>query len=267
MALSIRAKQLLLLIFYIIFCALIKVAKADEIKVAVASNFLQPMQTLASIYEKETGQKVAISSGSTGKLYAQIMQGAPYDLFFGANSREPKKLENTGFAVKDSRITYAVGKIILWSTNPYFTDVKDLAQALAPGSLKTLAIANPRTAPYGAAAMEVLHNLKIPLQGIRIIRGENINQTWQFVSSGNADAGFVAASQLKTLDNSTNGYGIDVPINLYSAIEQQAVLLSSSKQASQASDFLRFVQRGDIKQLIVGFGYDSVSASDAVARH
>lgn len=260
---SIRFKQILLLISYLLICVAMKISYADELKVAVASNFLKPMKSVAHLYEKETGHQVKISSASTGKLYAQIIHGAPFDLFFAANIREPEKLVKTGYAKADSRFTYATGKIVLWSDKLELGDSLQLKQLLSDAAIKTIAIANPKTAPYGAAAMEVMKKLNTPLQDIRLIRGENINQTWQFLRSGNADIGFVAASQLYNSENAL-GHSINIPLNLYTAIEQQVVLLSSSQKINIANDFLKFIQRMDIKQHIAKFGYDFVDASAAI---
>jgi len=257
MNLSIRKRKIIILSAYLLFCLLFKVStsKAESVSVAVASNFLQPMQALAVLYENQTGIKVQVSSGSTGKLYAQIVHGAPYDLFFAANSSEPKKLEKMGNAIIGSRFTYAIGEIVLWSNLADEKSKTDIIEILTDSSLETLAIANPRIAPYGAAAMDVIRNLNISIKGMRIVRGENINQTWQFLRTGNADVGFIATSQLSDAENMINGYYIHIPANLYAPIEQQAVLLSSSKNKELANQFLNFIQRDDIKQKISNFGY------------
>jgi len=266
MILSIRKKQVIFILCYLFICAVVKVANAQDIKVAVASNFLQPMKSLTRLYEKETGQRVKISSGSTGKFYTQIIHGAPYDLFFAANTREPERLEKRGYAIHGSRMTYAVGKIILWSKKHDVRDQSEIKSILTETSIKTIAIANPKTAPYGVAAMEVIHQLNISLQVIRVIKGENINQTWQFLQTGNVDMGFIAASQIKDPDKIQGGYYLNIPINLYTAIEQQAVILSSSKKVTLAKKFLIFIQREDIKQRIAKYGYYFVNNAAVVMR-
>jgi len=260
----IRQKQVIFLFFYIVACILVKTANADELKLAVASNFLSPIKNLASIYEKETGNKVLISSGSTGKLYAQIIHGAPYDLFFAANVEEPKRLEKSGHALSNSRLTYAIGKIIIWSKKHNISNQTELSDLLNNKIIKTLAVANPKTAPYGAAAMEIIHKLDISLHGIRVVKGENINQTWQFTQSGSVDVGFIAASQLNA-GIINQGYHLNVPVNLYQAIEQQVVLLTSSKNPELGKSFLSFIRRADIKQRIEKFGYGSLGTTDVVA--
>ena len=255
MAFSIRSKQILILAGYLLFFLSIKLSGASELNIAVASNFLQPMKTLANIYEKETGNQVRISSGSTGKLYAQIIHGAPYDLFFAANSKEPESLEYKGFATSGTRFTYAVGQIVLWSKNIKLASAADLKQVFGGQKIKTLAVANPKTAPYGIAALEILKNLNISLRGIRVLKGENINQTWQFTQTGNADVGFIAASQWESSIRARTGLVFTPPQHLYSEIEQQAVLLAASKNSDAAEDFLKFIKREDIQKTIASFGY------------
>ena len=262
MTLTIRKKQVIFLLSYIVVCVLVKAANAEELKLAVASNFLKPMKTLVAIYEKETAQRVLISSGSTGKLYAQIIHGAPYDLFFAANTREPMRLEKSGHAIVGSRTTYAVGKIVLWSKNHNISQQTEIAKIFSDKSLKTLAIANPKTAPYGAAAMQVINNLNIPLQDLRVVQGENINQTFQFLLSSNVDFGFIAASQQSAFQK--EGYFLPIPDDLYTPIEQQVVVLASSKHLIEAEKFLKFISRVDVKQQIAAYGYDLLNSSSTV---
>jgi len=254
MFLSIRAKQVLLFGSYVIACLVIKAVNADELKLAVASNFLTPMKSLVNIYEKETNVKVVISSASTGKLYTQILHGAPYDLFFAANKREPQRLEQNGLAIRGSRTTYAIGKIILWSKKYDISKLDNLANFFSGTSIKVLAIANPKTAPYGVAAMEVLKPYNIPKGSVKIIKGENINQTFQYLASGNADVGFISMSQLNAVNH--NGYTRKVPLEHYAAIEQQVVLLAKSDNVIQSKRFLQFLQENRIQSEIYNFGYE-----------
>ena len=142
-----------------IICLGVKLANAGEVRIAVASNFLKPMKDLAHIYTKETGNQVKVSSGSTGKLYTQILHGAPYDIFFAASSSEPEKLVSKGLGIDSSRFTYAIGRVLLWSKSHNLGNVSDLKRLISEGKVQTLAIANAKTAPYGYAAEEILKNL------------------------------------------------------------------------------------------------------------
>ncbi|MDX1811266.1 MAG: molybdate ABC transporter substrate-binding protein [Gammaproteobacteria bacterium] len=262
MSLSIRSKQILILVSYLLLGLCIKLANAGEVKIAVASNFLQPMKNLAEVYESETGHIVKISSGSTGKLFAQISHGAPYDLFFAANSREPEKLETQGLAINGSRFTYAVGEVVLWSKHTQFASLADIQKVFEQKKIHTIALANPKTAPYGIAAQEVLKNLGVSLRGVKLIKGENINQAWQYTQTGNADIGFIAASQWKAgTARPRKGLVFYPPKNLYSEIEQQAVMLSSSKNADVAQDFLNFIKREDVQKKIAAFGYGQTNVA------
>lgn len=213
-------------------------AEADRLHAAVASNFQPAMVVLARDFERQSGHQLTLSYGSTGKHYAQIVNGAPFDVFLAADVERPRRLESDGLAVTGSRFTYAVGKLVLWSPRP--GRFEDGAKALAEGDFRFLAIANPRTAPYGLAAQQVLGNLGRweSLQS-RIVRGGNIGQTFAYVKSGNAELGFVALSQLAGLDESDRGSTWAVPDELYVSIEQQAVLLADREAARAFLDFLR----------------------------
>lgn len=226
---------------------------ADKIQVAVASNFTEAIKSIAEHYEVSTGQKVTLIFGSTGKHYAQIINGAPFDAYFAADSKRPKRLEEEGVAVPGSRFTYAIGKIVLWSPKAGYVD--SAGKVLEQSEFRHLAIANPKLAPYGKAAQEVLQGRRLwnVLKG-RLVRGENIGQTFQFVKSGNAELGLIAASQVKRPDHSIEGSFWDVPQSLYSPIEQQAVLLNDN-QAARA--FLAFVKSDEALDIIRGFGYDA----------
>lgn len=225
---------------------------AAEIRLAVASNFANAITTLAERFESNTGHKVTLIFGSTGKHYAQIKHGAPFDAFFAADVRRPERLEKEGVAVPGSRFTYAVGKLVLWSPKPGYVDAQ--AQVLEQKQFHYLAIANPELAPYGKAAQQVLQarGLWDGLQG-HIVRGENISQAFQFVKSGNAELGFVAYSQVKRPEQPFEGSFWKVPQVLYTPIEQQAVLLKESKAARA---FLLFMQTGEALKIIHEYGYD-----------
>ncbi len=225
---------------------------ADEISVAVASNFAGTLKVIAGNFEAASGHKVRISIGSTGKHYAQIHHGAPFDVFFAADSRRPALLEAEGAALPGSRFTYAVGRLVLWSPKPGYVDTQ--GRILETGKFQHLAMANPRLAPYGKAAQEVLQHLGLwkALKG-RAVRGENIAQAFQFVKSGNAALGFVAWSQILRPGQPVTGSWWDIPNALYTPIEQQAVLLNDSKAARA---FVRFVKTEKSRELIRSFGYD-----------
>ena len=226
---------------------------AEQIRVAVASNFADAMTAIVERFEARTGQRVTISSASTGKHYAQIMNGAPFDAFFAADAHRPQLLENEGLALPKTRFTYAVGRLVLWSPASGYVDAQ--GSVLQRGEFHHLAIANPKLAPYGKAAQQVLQarGLWERLSG-RLVRGENIAQTFQFVKSGNAELGFVAYSQVKRPDRPIEGSVWHVPQALYAPIEQQAVLL---KDRDAARRFVAFVRGGEALKIIHDYGYDT----------
>jgi len=228
---------------------------AVEIRVAVASNFLLPVRALAEIYQEDTDNKVIISSGSTGKLYAQIVNGAPYDVFLSANRREPERLEKEGYAVSGSRFTYAEGKLVLW--DPKGLHQQDTLEAvLVEKNYKRLSIANPLTAPYGTAALTVLQKLGLDSsKDFKILRGENVSQAYQYVMTGAADIGFVALSQLKAGNKESQGTYWISREGMHQPILQQAVLLTSAKDKQQAREFLDFLKSSKGREMIESFGY------------
>jgi len=219
-----------------------------EVRIAVASNFKQPASVLVSRFQKTTESNITVTVASTGKIYAQIENGAPFDVFLAADSEAPIKLENENLAASGTRFTYAVGTLVLWSPRKEFVDPE--GKVLEGGEFEKLAIANPSLAPYGRAAEEVLKRAGLwdRLQD-NIVRGENVGQTYQFVDSGNAEIGFVALSQVKGKGGS---YWI-VPRRLYSPIEQQAVLLSDD---ATARGFLAYLKSDEAKKVIRDFGYE-----------
>jgi len=224
---------------------------AEEIRVVAASNFTGAIREIAGRFEMKTQHKVSVISGSTGKHYAQISNGAPFDVFFAADVKRPELLEKKGLALPGSRFTYAVGKIVLWSPDPDYIDTS--ANVLKQGNFNHLSIANPKLAPYGRAAQQVLKKLGLwnKLQG-RMVRGENVGQAFQFVKSGNARLGFVAFSQIKKPDNAIEGSFWQVPESLYDPIDQQAVLIKDNEAARA---FLDFVRQDEALQIIRNFGY------------
>lgn len=228
-------------------------ARADT-QVAVAANFAGPAQKIAAEFEKQTGHKAIIATGSTGKFYAQIVNGAPFDILLAADDETPAKLEKEGHAVAGKRFTYATGKLVLWSAMPAIID--DKAEVLKRGGFNHLAIANPKVAPYGAAAMETMKALGVydALQS-KLVMGENIAQTHQFVATGNALLGFVALSQVLK-DGKIEGSYWSVPEKLYTPIRQDAALLGKGKDNKAATAFLDFLKTNKAaKDIILSYGY------------
>lgn len=234
-------------------------ALAEPLRVAVASNFLLPAKVLTEHYEETSGKEVTISSGSTGKLYAQIVNGAPYAVFLAANVAEPKRLEAQGLAVAGSRFTYAIGRLVLWSRDPTRVTEGNGADLISNGDFVRLAVSNPKTAPYGVASVQTMRALGLDptALGSRLVRGENVSQTYQFVFGGNADLGFVALSQISNPGRSAEGSHWLVPANLHEPIEQQAVLLSRAAKDPAAKSFLDYLRSAEIIDLIATFGYGS----------
>ncbi len=236
-------------------CLASTAVSAQTVTVAVAANFLATSKILAHQFEQESHDKVLLSAGSTGKLYAQIRHGAPYDVFLAADKRRPKLLESEGVALKGSRFTYAIGRLALWSPK---SGLVDTAGAVLRGSsIQKLAIANPKTAPYGAAAQQVLQKMYVWQQySGRIVRGEDVGQTWQFVSTGNADAGFIALAQI-TLANGNRRSGSLwlVPQQMYTPIEQQAVTLKRAQGNAAAHAFTAFLRSKQARAEISRQGY------------
>ncbi len=220
----------------------------DELLVAVASNFIAPMREIATAFEQQTGHKVTLASGSSGKLYAQIRHGAPFDVFLSADDEKPRALEAGGYALPGSRFTYALGWLALWSPNS--TDPKGLLH----GDFARLALANPRLAPYGQAALSTLANLGLlERTRSRWVQGENIAQTYQFVASGNADLAFVALSQLNS--QSQPGGVWRVPSELHAPIRQDAVAISGSTKPILSSELLGFLKSESTAEILSRYGY------------
>lgn len=239
------------LVFFSLLLSISVQTQAEQINVAVASNFAAAITDVSQRFENETGHQLTLIFGSTGKLYTQIKNGAPFDVFLAADERRPALLESNGDAIAGSRFTYAIGKIVLWSPDIQYSNPG--ISTLQQQDFRFLAIANPKLAPYGRAAEETLQALQLSdLFNGKIVRGENINQALQFVSSGNAQLGFVAFSQIK-MTASSNSYW-EVPQELYSPIQQQALLI---KDNDTARDFLNYLQRPDIINIINNYGYST----------
>ena len=229
-------------------------ASAAEVKVAVAANFAQTLKEISTVFEKDTGHKIAITQGSTGKLYAQISQGAPFDVLLSADDETPEKLVAEGKAINGTRFTYAIGRLALWSPKPDLVD--EGGQVLKTDKFRFLAIANSRVAPYGRAAVQVMQKLGV-LASIepRVVQGESITQTFQFISTGNAQLGFVALSQINENGKLKSGSAWIVPENMHEQLRQDAVLLNPGKDSAGASAFLNFLKSDKAKKIIAAHGY------------
>lgn len=241
-------------LFFALTAAIVGLASADEVQVAVAANFTAPMQRIAAQFEKDTGHKAVLSFGATGKFYAQIVNGAPFEVLLAADDETPARLEKEGQGMAGSRFTYAVGKLVLWSADPKLVDAQ--GEVLKTGNFRHLAIANPKTAPYGTAAVEALGKLGLlaGLQG-RFVQGENISQTQQFVVTGNAELGFVALSQVLKDGKLASGSAWTVPASLYQPIRQDAVLLAKGKDKPAAGALLAYLKGDKARTVIAAFGY------------
>ena len=229
-------------------------AFADEVQVAVAANFTAPMKLIAAAFEKDTGHKAVLTFGATGKFYAQITNGAPFDVFLAADDETPARLEKEGAAVNASRFTYATGQLVLWSAQPGAVDAH--GEVLRTGDFKKLAIAAPKLAPYGAAALETITKLGLRSRlEPRIVTGESIGQAFSFVATGNAELGFVALSQVYENDQIKNGSAWVVPEALHRPLRQDAVLLGKGVGNKAAVMLLAFLKTENAKAVIRAFGY------------
>jgi len=244
-------------IFVFLFCSQMFVfsASAEEVRIAVATNFLATLKEIVRNFSRDTGHTAVISSGSSGKLYAQIKHGAPFDVFFSADVQRPHLLEKEGLATQGSRFVYAVGRLTLWSPDADMINGNG-KEVLSNSGFRRLAIANPKTAPYGAAAQSALQALGLwnQMKG-RLVQGENVGQTLQFVFSRNAQFGFVSLSQV--LDSKINGSGSrwDVPADLHDPLHQEAVLLAKGQGNEAALGFLEYVKSQRAREIIERFGY------------
>lgn len=242
----------------LVFLGLILAPPANQAAttlVAVASNFTKPMTEIAAAFEKATGHTANLSFGASGKFVAQLENGGPFEVFLSADEKNPKKLAQDGFAVADSQFTYAIGKLVLWSAKPHFVD--DQGQVLNKANFKHLALADPKLAPYGAAAVEFMQNLGLydKLQSL-FVQGENIAQTQQFISSGNAELGFLALSQVIENGKIGNGSGWIVPTDKHKAILQDAILLKTGAENPAAPAFMTFLKSPEALAIIQKYGYD-----------
>ena len=230
-------------------------AWADEVQVAVAANFTAPIQTIAKDFEKDTGHKLVAAYGATGQFYAQIKNGAPFEVFLAADDSTPAKLEQEKEIVAGSRFTYAIGTLALWSAKPGYVDAK--GEVLKKNDFKHLSIANPKAAPYGLAATQVLDKLKLTgATKTKIVEGQNITQAFQFVSTGNAELGFVALSQVYKDGKISEGSAWIVPAELHDPIRQDAVILNKGKDNPAAKALVDYLKGPKAAAVIKSYGYE-----------
>lgn len=241
-------------LIFLASAAFAQVAASAEVAVAVAANFAAPMKLIAADFEKDSGHKLNLSFGATGKFYTQIHNGAPYEVFLAADDETPARLEKEGKGVAGSRFTYAIGQLALWSAMPDFVD--SAGAVLKAGKFSHIAIASPKLAPYGQAALQALQkmNLADALKP-KMVQGENISQTFQFVSTGNAELGFVALSQVQENGALKSGSVWVVPDHLYEPIRQDVILLDKGKESGAARALLTYLKSDRAKKIIERFGY------------
>lgn len=230
-------------------------ALAAEARVAVAANFAEPIKAIAAVLEKTTGHTLKISTGASGAFYTQIRNGAPFDVFLSADNERPEMLEKDGLTQPGTRFTYATGKLVLWSAKAGRVD--DKGAVLKAADLGKVAFANPRTAPYGTAAMQVMDKLglKDALRP-RLVQGESIGQTFNFVKTGNADVGFVALSQVLSEGRLKEGSMWVIPQVNHDPIRQDAVLLKRGADNEAAKALLKLLQSPNTRDLIRSYGYE-----------
>ena len=229
--------------------------QAAEVQVAVAANFAGTFQKLAAAFQAESGHTVLTVVGSTGKFYQQVKAGAPFDVLLAADDETPKKLEDEGLAVRGQRFTYARGKLVLWSARPDLVDAK--GEVLSQGHFDKLALADPKLAPYGAAALETLGKLGVldRLKG-KLVQGESIAQAYQFIATGNADLGFVALSMVAAPGKAATGSWWVVPASFHTPLLQDAALLKKAEGSAAAKALLAYLKRDKARALIRSHGYD-----------
>jgi len=245
---------LLSILFWVLSFGLVHTARAGEVIAAVAANFVAPMQALAAEFQRETGHKVVLSFGPTGSFYAQIKNGAPFDVFLSADSATPARLETEGDAVPGSRFTYAIGALVLWSAREGFVD--DKGKVLEKGAFSHLSIADPRKSPYGAAAVETLRRLgKHDALRPKFVTGNSIAQAHKFITTRNAELGFVAFSQVYRDGKLTRGSAWIVPDDLHAPIRQDATLLTQGRNNPAAGALLQFLKGPRATAIIESYGY------------
>jgi len=230
-------------------------AHAAEVSVAVAANFSAPMRKIAAAFEQDTGHRARVSYGSTGKFHAQIRNGAPFQVLLSADSETPARLEREGWVVAGTRFTYAIGQLVLWSRQPGRVDER--GDVLRSGRFERLALADPKLAPYGAAALQVLDGLGLAASlAPKLVQGENIAQAYQFVATGNAELGFVALSQVFVGGRLTQGSAWKVPASLHAPIRQDAAVLNAGRGNPAATALVAYLRGDRARAIIRAFGYE-----------
>lgn len=229
-------------------------AHAAQVQVAVAANMAAPMQKIAAGFAQATGHEAVVAIGSTGKLHAQIQAGAPFEVLLAADDETPARLEQEGLAVRDSRFTYAIGQLVLWSADPTAVDAQGEVLRRPPEG--RLAIANPQVAPYGFAAMETLTQLGVlPAWTPALVQGESIGQAYQFVATGNARLGLIALSQVMADGRIAKGSAWIVPASLHGALRQDAVLLKKGQGHPAATALMNYLRSDAARAVLRGYGY------------
>lgn len=230
-------------------------AQADTISVAVASNFTAPMQKIAAEFAKDTPHQAVLSFGATGKLYAQISHGAPFGVLLAGDDSTPAKLAKEGLGDPASRFTYATGKLVLWSAQNHYIDAQ--GEVLKKTDWQHIAIANPKLAPYGLAAMQTLEKLHLAAAVTpKAVWGENIGQTYQFTATQNAQLGFIALSQVMANGQITSGSAWVVPASMHMPIRQDAIVLSSAKNNAAAHALMQYLKSDKARAIMAAYGYD-----------
>ncbi|NNG60788.1 molybdate ABC transporter substrate-binding protein [Pseudomonas fragi] len=238
----------------LIGCLAVTGVQADEVQVAVAANFTAPIQAIASDFEKDTGHKLIAAYGATGQFYTQIKNGAPFEVFLAADDSTPEKLEKEGDIVPGSRFTYAIGTLALWSAKDGYVD--DAGKVLEKNQFKHLSIANPKAAPYGLAATQVLAKLGLTDKvKDKIVEGQNITQAYQFVSTGNAELGFVALSQIFKDGKVSHGSAWIIPEAMHDPIKQDAVILKKGENNPAAKALTEYLKGPKAEAIIKSYGY------------
>jgi molybdate transport system substrate-binding protein len=247
-----RTSKFLVLLALSLTCSVLQAADAN---IAVAANFIGPMEKIAPEFERATGHKLVVAYGTVGKFYAQVKNGAPFDVLVSADDETPIRLEKDGLAIPESRFTYAIGKLVLWSAKAGVVD--DKGDVLKRGDFLHIAVANPKLAVYGAAAVEAMKKLGVYERlETRFVLGENISQAYQFAATGNAELGFIALSQIYKDGQFATGSHWMVPPSLYPQIRQDAVLLTRGKGNPAAEALLSYLKSDAAKKVIRAHGYE-----------
>ena len=235
--------------------ALSAAAQAEVVQIAVAANFTAPARALAEIFARTTGHEAKLSFGATGAFYTQIKNGAPFDILLAADDERPIRLEKQGDTVPGSRFTYAVGQLVLWSAKPGFVDGE--GAVLKGGNFNKIAIANPKLAPYGAAAVETMDKLGLAAALTpKLVTGESIGQTYNFIATGNAELGFVALAQVLDGGKMKSGSMWVVPAKYHAPIIQDAVILKRAAANPAAKAWMALMRSPNTQDFIRSYGYE-----------